>query len=162
MSQDRVYVRRESSETGKQDVGHSRGLQVFPQPLDEVQFRTVVGQPEDLQVFFDILQISGQSLGMVRCALIHHHHDSSASAPGSTHQLLQKDLHAPSGLAGLNMVEEQAPPVAERSEDGLLAVDAGRANPLLPASEHPGSGQMRMQVEFRFVLIPQFVVGVWI
>jgi hypothetical protein len=39
-------------------------------------------------MLFDIFQVSGQGLGMVRRALIHHHHDPSAGMPGSTHQLL--------------------------------------------------------------------------
>lgn len=122
--------------------------------------RTVVRQPEDLQMLFDIFQVSGQGLGMVRRALIHHHHDASAGTPGSMHQLLQEDLYAPCGLTRLHVVEEQSSPVAECSEDGLLAIDAGGADPLLPASEHPRAGQVGMQVKLRFILIPQFVVGV--
>jgi len=120
-----------------------------------------VGKPEDLQMLFDIFQVSGEGLGMVRCALIHHHHDSSAGTPGATHQLLQEDLYAPGGLTRLHVVEEQPSSIAERPKDGLLAVNAGGTNPLLPASGHPSSGQVRMQMKLGFILIPQFVVGVW-
>lgn len=79
---------------------------MLPSPLNEIPLRTVVGKPEDLQMLFDIFQVSGQGLGMVRRALIHHHHNPSASTPGSTHQLLQEDLYAPGGLARLHMAEE--------------------------------------------------------
>ncbi len=111
-------------------------------------------------MLFDIFQVSGQCLGMVRCALIHHHHDPSAGTPGSMHQLLQEDLHPPSGLTRLHVVEERPSSIAQGPEDGLLAVDAGGTNPLLSATRHPGPGQMGMQVKLGFILIPQFVVGV--
>jgi hypothetical protein len=60
------------------------------------------------------------------------------------------------------MITEQAASVAEGPKDGLLAVDAGGTNPLLPATRHPGPGQMGMQVKLGFILIPQFIVGVGI
>ena len=151
---------RETSETEKQDVGHSRGLQVLPKPLDEIQFRTVVRQPEDLQVFFDSFQVSGQGLGVVWRALIHHDDHPSAGPPGPTYQLLQEDLYAPRGLAWLHMIEEQPSPVAEGPEDGLLAIDARRADPLLSAFAHPRPSQVGMQVKLGFILVPQFVLRV--
>ena len=91
---------------------------------------------------------------MVRRALIHHHDDPSAGPSRPTHQLLQEDLHAPSGLTRLHMRDEQPASVAERAEDRLLAIDAGGADPQLPAATPPGVGQMGMQVKLRFVLIP--------
>jgi hypothetical protein len=153
---------REHTETGPQHVGHARGLEVLPEPLDEIQFRTVVRKPKDLQLFFDIFQVSSQRLGMVRRALIHYHDDPAAGPSRSAHQLLQEDLHAPSGLTRLDVVGKQSASIAERTEDRLLAIDAGRANSPLAAATHPGPGQMRMQVELRFILIPQFVIGVGI
>jgi len=60
------------------------------------------------------------------------------------------------------MRKEQAASIAERAEDRLLAIDPRRANPLLLTSTPPGPGQIRMQVKLRFILIPQFVVGVGI
>ena len=150
----------EGSEAGEQYVGHSRGLHMLPEPLDEIEFRTVVRQPEDLQMFFDIFQIARQRPGMVRRALIHHHDDPSAGPSRPTHQLLQEDLHAPSGLTRLHMRDEQPASVAERPKNCLLAVDPGRVNPQLVPTTHPGTRQMRMQMKLRLVLVPQFVVGV--
>ena len=132
---------------------------MLPEALNQIQFGTVVRKPEDLQMLFDIFQVSGQCLRMVRRALIHRDDNSSAGPPGATYQLLQEDLYAPRGLAWLHVVEEQPSPVAERSENGLFAIYAGRADPLLPTTGHPRPGQMRMQVELGFTLIPQFVVG---
>ena len=138
MRQDSIDVSRERCEAGPQHVGHTRSLEVLPEPLDKIQLRTVVRQPEDLQMLFDIFQVSGQRLGMVRRTLIHHHDDPPTGPPGAAHQFLQEDLHAPSGLTRLDMVDEQPASVAERAEDRLLAIDAGRANPLLATSTHPG------------------------
>ena len=118
----------EGSEASEQHIGHSRGLHMLPEPLDEIEFRTVVRQPEDLQMFFDIFQITRQRLGMVRRALVHHHDDPSAGPSRPPHQLLQEDLHAPRGLPRLHMRDEESATVADRAEDRLLAIDAGRAN----------------------------------
>lgn len=107
-----------------------------------------MGKPEDLQMLSDIFHVSGQCLGMMRRALIHHDDNSSAGLPGTIEQFLQENLHTPSGLPRLNMVDEQSASVAERAENGLLAIDVGRANARLPTSRHPGASQMRMQVEF--------------
>ena len=55
LRQDDTEVSRESGESGKQHIGHARGLQVLPEPFDEIQFGTVVRKPEDLQMLFGIL-----------------------------------------------------------------------------------------------------------
>ena len=133
---------------------------MLPEPLDEIQVGAVVRQPKDLQMLFDIFQVARQRYGVVRRALIHDHYDSPTRPSGPTHQLLQQNLHAPSGLARLHMVDEPPASVAERSEDRLLAIDARRTDPLLAAATHPGTRQMRMQMKLRFILIPEFVRGV--
>jgi hypothetical protein len=56
LHQDDTEVSRERYEIGEQYIGHARGLQVLPELLDEIQFRTVVRKPEDLQMLFDIFQ----------------------------------------------------------------------------------------------------------
>jgi hypothetical protein len=96
-------------------------------------------------MLFDILQLSGRGVGVVRRVLIHHHDDPSAGPPRATHQLLQEDLRAPGSLAWLNMVEEQPSSVAERPENGLLAIDAGGVNPLLSAPRASRPSQVQMQ-----------------
>jgi hypothetical protein len=60
------------------------------------------------------------------------------------------------------MRDEESATVADRAEDRLLAIDAGRANPHLAAATPPGPSQIRMQMKLRFVLVPQFIVGVGI
>jgi len=83
-----VQVRGERTEAPEQDVGHAAVLQVFPEPLDEVEVRTVVRQPEDLNMLFDILEVAVKGLGVMRLALVQNQHDPSTRLSRPANQFL--------------------------------------------------------------------------
>lgn len=142
----------------EENVGHPTVLQVLPKPLDEVEIGTVVRKPKDLHVLLGILEVAMERLGVVRIALVDDQDDSPPGSPGAANQLLQKHSSPPGRASGLNVVEEVAASIAPGPENRQLAILAGSRNRQLSAAGHPAVGQVRMQMEFAGIGVPQFVV----
>ncbi len=109
---------------------------------------------EYLNVLFDNLEVVLDRLGVMRVALVHYQDNLPPAPLGSLNQLRQQHAEAPGGFARLDVIIEQATPIAPRTEDRLLAVLAWRPHPQLSAARHPGSRQVRVKVKLGFVLVP--------
>ena len=149
--------------TVEQVIAHMGSTDPTPEPFDEVEVRTVLGQPDHLKVFSDIA--SGQErfglLGLVNPCVVRHEKDAPTGSSGSALKLLEQHQEPPRCFAGKPTKDGVSMKVLYGAKDRLFPVlSRGRDPDLIRSTpEPPAPRQVRMEMELGFVLKPKLEVG---
>lgn len=162
-SQYSIQVSLQGLEVSEEVIAHVAATDPAPDPLDQIEVRTVFGKPDHSQVFFDIPSVQEclGLFGLVNPCVVRHEKDAQTPSSGPALKLLEQAQKPPRRFAGEST--EKGIPMSKLygTEDRLLSILPRGRNPDLirPTSEPPSSRQVRMEMELGFVLKPELEFG---
>ncbi len=147
----------------EKDVGNPLLFGNLPNTLLIVEIGSVLGEPEDLDVFPNVGMIEKRPgfLRRMDRPVVQGQNDPAAGSTSTNEQATDEEQElsavlAPFGNAG-DKGSVLSGGVVDGSESRDFAVLAGRGNLHLLPSTHPRPCQMRVKVEVDLVLEPEFV-----
>lgn len=140
-----------------QDVGDASALHVTPEPLDQVEIGRVGWEPEDLQVLGHCRQVGEHLLGFVECRAVADQHDLSPGLLGPLDQSLYQVMEAQTAFRFADVVDNLACGEVKGTVDHPLLVLTRTRNTRLATSGGPDRCEVGVEMELRFILVPEFV-----
>lgn len=139
-----------------QDVCDAPALHVTPEPLDEVEIGRVGWEPEDLQVPGHRRQVGEHLLGFVESRTVADQHDLPSRLLGSLDQSLYQVMEAQTAFRFADVVDNLACGEVKGTVDHPLFVLTRTRNTRLATSGGPDRREVGVEMELRFVLVPEF------
>ena len=140
-----------------QDVGDASALHVTPEPLDQVEIGRVGREPEDLQVPGHRRQVGEHLLGFVESRAVADQHDLSPGLLRPLDQSLYQVMEAQTAFRFADVVDNLACGEVKGTVDHPLFVLTRTRNTRLAPSGSPDRSEVGVEMELRFILVPEFV-----
>lgn len=140
-------------------VGDVSSLDMPPQAFDQIEVGTVRRQPEDLQPARDRGQVSHHLLCFVEGGAVTDQDDPAPGLTGSLDQASYQVIETLKSLGAPDLINDLPRREVKGTVDNPLLVLTRTLHSRLPTSRGPYGSEVGVEVELRFVLIPEFVGG---
>jgi hypothetical protein len=139
-----------------EEVGDVPPLHVAPEPFDQIEIGTVSRKPEDLEVPGDRGQEREDLLGLVELRTIADQDDLPSRSLGTLNEAHYQVIEAHTALGPADVMNDLPRREVKGAVDHPLLVLTRTRHPRLKSPRGPNGSEIGVEVEFGFVLVPEF------